>query len=92
MKNNKKIIAIYAVLLVAVALAIVAVFRTDREELTEDVINDVVEEEFNETETLDVVGTGDDLADIEADLVNLDEELELTLQDLDQLDTELEGL
>lgn len=92
MENNKRTIAIIVVLLVVVALAVVAVFRTDREELTEDVVEDVVEEEFDEAETLDVVGSGDELADIEEDLGNLDEELESTSQLFDQLDAELEDL
>ena len=84
MKNNKKTIAIIVALLIVVALAVAVVFRTDREELTEDVVEDV--------NTLDVVGTGYELVDIEEDIYNLDRELETAEQLLNQLDTELENL
>jgi len=91
MKKNKKTIAIIVVLLIVGALAVALVFRTDREELTkEELTEDVVE--VQEVDTLDVVGAGDELVDIEKDIYNLDKELETTEQLLNQLDTELENL
>ena len=87
MKNNKKTIAIIVALLIVVALAVVVVFRTDREELTEDVVVEV-----QEVDTLDVVGAGGELVDIEKDIYNLDRELEIAEQLLNQLDVELENL
>ncbi len=88
MEKNKKTVVVLVVILAVAALAVVAVFRADREELIEDV--EMVE--FDETETLDLVGPGDEIADIEEDLRLLDEELETTLELLDDLDAELEQL
>ena len=88
MEKNKKTIVVLAIMLAVAALAVVAVFRAEREELIDDV--EVVE--FDEAGTLDLVGPGDDIIDIEEDLRRLDEELESASDLLDGLDAELERL
>ncbi len=93
MQKNKKTIIILIVLLVLATLVLIGMFRSEQEALIEDLEQlEMMEGVFDETDTLNRIGSGDEVEDIEEDLRILDEELEESLRSLDDLEMEIDEL
>ncbi len=95
MQKNKKTIIILIVLFALATLILVVMFRSEQAALIEDLNQLEIMEgvyEINETDTLDRIGSGDEVEDIEDDLRILDEELDEISRLLNDLEMEIDEL